>query len=198
MARVIHYHAHPGQKFSNTNRAMMRAASQVEGITRVDLYAEYPRYNVNTDREQARLLDHDVIVFQFPLYWYSSPSLVKEWIDLVLEHGFAYGAGGNKLAGKTLMLAITTAGPQDAYAPQGYQRHTLRTFLTPFEQTARLCKMQFAAPYVQYSALKTDAADHAAGFARLLQGLRDDRLDMRRALTAEVITHDTLPFVDEV
>jgi glutathione-regulated potassium-efflux system ancillary protein KefG len=197
MARVIHYYAHPGHRFSHANRAMTRAAAKIEGITQVDLYAEYPRHNINIDREQTRLLDHEVIVFQFPLFWYSAPSLVKEWIDLVLEHGFAYGAGGDKLAGKVLMLAVTAAGPDDAYTPNGYQHHSLRTFLTPFEQTAWLSKMRFAAPYVLYGALKSDPTRHAEGFARLLHGLRDDHYDLDRAVAAEIVTHDTLPLTQK-
>ncbi len=128
MSKLILYYAHPGQRFSNVNKAMWAAAQSVEGITRVDLYAEYPRFDINVDREQSRLLDHEVIVFQFPLFWYSTPSLVKEWQDLVLEHGFAYGTGGTELAGKTLMLAITAAGPEDAYTPKGYQHEVLPLF----------------------------------------------------------------------
>lgn len=197
MARVIHYYAHPGHRHSQTNRAMWQAAAGVAGITRVDLYAEYPRHNVHIDREQQRLRDHDVILLQFPIFWYSAPSLVKEWIDLVLEHGFAYGEGGTALAGKVLMLAVSAAGPEAAYTPQGYQHYPLRTFLTPFEQTARLSRMQFAAPYVRYGALKTDPAPHVAGFVRLLNALRDDRYDLAAAADG-VVTADTLPIRAEV
>ena len=54
----------------------------MEGVTFVDLYAEYPRFEIDVDREQARLLAHDVIVFQNPLFWYSTPAILKEWQDL--------------------------------------------------------------------------------------------------------------------
>ena len=107
MARLIVYYAHPGHKYSKANRAMVAQAREVRGISFVDLYAEYPRFDIDIDREQVRLLEHDVILFQFPMFWYSTPSLIKEWEDLVLEPGFAYGAGGDKLTGKRLMLAVT-------------------------------------------------------------------------------------------
>ena len=100
MASLIVYYAHPGHKHSHVNRQMARVAREVDGITCADLYHDYPRFDINVDIEQQRLLDHDVILFQFPVFWYSSPSIVKEWEDLVLEHGFAYGAGGDKLSGK--------------------------------------------------------------------------------------------------
>ena len=201
MPKVILYYAHPGQRFSNVNKAMWDAAQTLDDITRVDLYAEYPRFDINTDREQQRLLEHDIILFQFPLFWYSTPSIVKEWQDLVLEHGFAYGSGGTRLAGKRLMLALTAAGPQDAYTPEGYQHHHLRTFLRPLEQTASLCKMHFLPPYVLYGALKAPREDrvapHVAGYARLLAGLRDGRFDDYQADQHEVLTHATLPLWQE-
>ncbi|MDG3039772.1 NAD(P)H-dependent oxidoreductase [Roseicyclus marinus] len=196
MARIIQYFAHPGVSASRINAALWRTTEGVDGITRVDLYAAYPRYDIDIDAEQQRLRDHDVIVLQFPLFWYSCPALVKEWIDLVWEHGFAYGQGGTALRGKTLLLAISAGGPQDAYRPDGYQHHDLRSFLTPFEQTARLSGMDFLPPYVLYGALRADPAAHATGFARLLAALRDDRLDRDAAMGLPILTHDTLPIAE--
>jgi putative NADPH-quinone reductase len=201
MTRVIAYYAHPGHRFSQVNAQMYQQAQSVERLTLVDLYAEYPRFDIDIDREQQRLLDHEVIVFQFPLFWYSTPSILKEWQDLVLEHGFAYGTGGIRLAGKRMILAITAAGPEDAYTPDGYQHHHLRTFLRPLEQTATLCKMDFLPPYVLYGALKAPGAGqvkpHAAGYRRLLEGLRDDRFDAVAAAPQDVLTFDTLPIWQE-
>lgn len=197
MARLIVYYAHPGHRHSHVNRYMARAAEQVSGITFVDLYREYPRFDIDVDREQQRLLAHDVILFQFPLFWYSTPSLVKEWEDLVLEHGFAYGSGGTKLAGKTLMLAVTAAGPIEAYAHEGYQHYPLRTFLTPLEQTARLCKMHFPAPYTLYSSLKAPeeglVEPHVRGYRRLLESIRDDCYDFAATSSMDTVHFDDLP-----
>lgn len=192
MAKIIVYYAHPGQKFSRANQQMAKAAASVDGITFVDLYAEYPRHDIDVAREQDRLVSHDVIVFQYPTYWYSTPSLLKEWQDLVLQHGFAYGHGGDRLAGKTLLVATTLGGSDTAYTPNGYQHYPLRTFLTPLEQTARLCQMIFPAPYVLYSALKAhednEIAAHAAGYADLLSALRDNRLTLPGSDTHDVLT----------
>ena len=96
MSKLIVYYAHPGHKHSHVNKHMARAAARIDGITFVDLYADYPRFDIDVNVEQQRLLDHDVILFQFPLFWYSTPSIVKEWQDLVLEHGFAYGKESTK------------------------------------------------------------------------------------------------------
>jgi len=194
---VLVCYAHPGQRFSRANAALARVARSVPGISFLDLYAAYPRHDIHVDREQARLRDHDVIVLQYPLFWYATPSLLKEWIDLVFEHGFAYGHGGDALAGKVLMLAITAAGPAEAYTPGGYQGHPLRSFLLPMEQTARLCQMRFPAPYVLHGARQaregTEIADHATGYGRLLRALQAGDYDLDRAAEMEIVTAATLP-----
>ncbi len=196
MARLLVYYAHPGHKHSIANRALIVEAQAVEGLSFVDLYAEYPRFEIDIDREQQRLLGHDVIVFQFPMFWYSTPSLLKEWQDLVLEHGWAYGAGGDRLSGKRVVLAVTAAGPEDAYTPDGYQKHPIRTFLTPLEQTAKLCNMHFTPPYVLYGSLrarKTGRLEpHVAAYRQLLEAIRDDRFDFATAAGRQVIDPDSI------
>ena len=201
MTDLIVYYAHPGHKYSTANKQMVAEARKVDGITFVDLYAEYPRFEINIDREQQRLLDHDVVLLQFPMFWYSTPSLLKEWIDLVLEHGFAYGHNGDKLTGKCMVLAVTAAGNQEAYTQQGYQHYPIRTFLTPLEQTAKLCHMEFSAPYVLYGSLaaeeRGELQQHVDGYRRLLEAIRDDRYDFEAAVHGEVISCDALPLLAE-
>lgn len=197
MSKLIVYMAHPAQHYSRANTAMAARARQVTGITFVDLYAQYPRFDIDIDAEQARLVEHDVILFQFPMFWYSTPSIIKEWLDLVLEHGFAYGTDGDRLSGKTVMLAVTAAGPADAYTTDGYQHFPIRTFLTPFEQTARLCKMAFAPPYVLYASLRAAedgrVASHAEGYGALLEAIRDDTYDFSAAAERDTIDFNSLP-----
>ncbi len=197
MARLIVYYAHPGHKHSHVNCYMSQAAEAVDGITFVDLYRDYPRFDINVDVEQERLLEHDVILFQFPLFWYSTPSIIKEWQDLVLEHGFAYGTDGDRLEGKRMMLAVTAAGPEDAYTAGGYQHYPLREFLRPLEQTARLCSMTFAPPYVLYAALRAPSTGgvepHVQGYRRLLEAIRDDRYDWDAAARRETVDVESMP-----
>ena len=197
MTKLIVYYAHPGHKYSHVNQVMAGAAGDVDNITFVDLYREYPRFDIDVNVEQKRLLEHDVVLFQFPVFWYSTPSILKEWQDLVLEHGFAYGAGGDRLEGKRLMLAVTAAGPEEAYTHKGYQHYPIRVFLTPLEQTARLCKMRFPAPYVLYSALQAPGAGtlqpHVDGYRQLLEAIRDDRYDFDAAENMDVVGYENLP-----
>ncbi len=125
------------------------------------------------------LLNHDIIIWQHPFYWYSSPAIIKQWEDLVLEHGWAYGSNGTKLAGKKILNAITTAGSKDAYTIGGRNRFTIPQLLAPFDQTAYLCKMQYLPPYVLHSThryTKGDIDMFAVQYEQLLVALVNDRI----------------------
>jgi len=102
--RVLVLFAHPAVHHSRVQRALVTAARTVADITIHDLYDAYPDFDIDVAREQALLVSHDVIVWQHPFYWYSTPPLVKQWEDLVLEHGWAYGRDGNALQGKLWRL----------------------------------------------------------------------------------------------
>jgi glutathione-regulated potassium-efflux system ancillary protein KefG len=192
--RILVLLAHPVLERSRVNRRLVDAVRDLEGVTVHDLYEVYPTLDIDVRREQQLLLDHDVVAFQHPFYWYSVPSLLKEWQDLVLEHGWAYGANGTQLRGKLTFNAVTTGGPQQVYRPEGRNRFTMRQFLTPWDQTAWLCGMHFLAPFVTHGSfrLNTDAevAPHAAAYRRVLVALRDHRVDLERAARAERLNDD--------
>lgn len=98
----------------------------------------------DVEEERRLLREHDVIVWQFPWYWYAVPSLLKAWMDQVLTYGFAYGSEGTALHGKHLQLVISTGGPAAAYDAAGYNRFTMTELLRPLEATAHLCGMALA------------------------------------------------------
>ena len=189
MRRVLVLFAHPVLERSRVNRRLVSAIRDVENVTVHDLYEAYPTMSIDVAREQQLLAEHDVVVFQHPFYWYSVPSILKEWQDLVLEHGWAYGAGGTKLRGKITLNAITTGGPAAAYRKGGYNNFTVRELLAPWEQTANLCGMRYLAPFAVHAALRIasdeDVAQRREDYRRLIVALRDDRLDLERAARGE-------------
>lgn len=108
MKNVLVLLTHPSVETSTINAALFDAAQTLAHVTTVDLYKEYADFNIDIQKEQQRLLVHDVIIFLFPTYWYSTPALLKEWQDRVLEYGFAYGSTGDKLHGKSLICVTST------------------------------------------------------------------------------------------
>ena len=187
--RILILFAHPSQHRSEINLPLARASAGVEDVTLVDLYAEYPDYCIDIEREQQRLRNHDIVIFMFPLYWYSTPSILKEWQDLVLEYGFAYGHDGTALHGKRMLCAITAGGDEHAYRSSGYNHYSIRELLRPLEQTATLCGMVYLPPYSLFgsrTALEDGKLDeHVERWLKFLDCLRQGRIDYDRAAQAE-------------
>lgn len=178
---VLVLFAHPAIQKSRVNSALVAAIRHLPGVTFHDLYEAYPDMHIDVRAEQRLLEQHQLIIWQHPFYWYSSPAIVKEWQDLVLEYGFAYGRGGRALAGKMVLTAISTGGPPESYAATGYNHFTIREFLRPFEQTARLCHMEYLPPFVVQGTLRPEQwarMDYwAVQYREAVVALRDSRVD---------------------
>lgn len=187
--KVLVLFAHPVLERSRVNRRLAEAAAGLEGVTIHDLYESYPQLSIDARREQALLLQHQTIVMQHPFYWYSTPALLKEWQDIVLEHGWAYGKGGNHLVGKVLVSAITTGGPAMAYRKEGYNRFTMKELLAPLNQTAHLCGMRYLAPFAIHGSLRFESPEEVvpltSRYLKLLTALRDGEIDLDRAAEVE-------------
>ena len=149
-AKVLLLYAHPESQDSVANRVLLKPATQLSNVTVHDLYAHYPDFFIDIPHEQALLREHDVIVFQHPLYTYSCPALLKEWLDRVLSRGFASGPGGNQLAGKYWRSVITTGEPESAYRYDALNRYPMSDVLRPFELTAGMCRMHWLSPIIIY------------------------------------------------
>lgn len=183
--KILILFAHPLQERSEINLPLAKVAAQIEGVTLVDLYAEYPDFAIDIDKEQARLLSHDALIFLHPLYWYSTPAILKEWQDLVLEHGFAYGSKGTALHGKLFFSALSAGGLEAAYRAEGYNHFTIRELLNPLEQMANLSGMVYLPPFALFGARtaveENRVKHHVEDWQRLLIALRDDCLDITAA-----------------
>jgi len=184
LKQVLILFAHPALQKSRVNRVLIQGVRDLPGVTFHDLYEAYPDFDIDVRREQQLLLDHDIVVFMHPFFWYSTPAILKEWQDLVLEHGWAYGREGTALRGKTFLNAITTGGREVAYQREGYNRYTIQELLAPLEQTARLCGMQVLPPFVAHGTHGMTGEEirrHADDWRRTVEALRDERLDAEAA-----------------
>ena len=155
MARkILVLFAHPAIHRSIINRKLIRVYKEFSNVTFHDLYDNYPEFMIDTDYEQQLLMENELIVFHHPIYWYSAPPILKQWLDLVLKSGFAYGEGGNALNGKKLLSVVSTGQAKMAFSHQGVHRFKVRQFLLPFEQTAEFCGMDYLPPFVTHGPLR--------------------------------------------
>jgi glutathione-regulated potassium-efflux system ancillary protein KefG len=172
--------AHPNLPKSRINAELLRAAGGQERVTLHVLYACYPDFAVDGDRERRLLDEHRTIVLQFPFRWYSTPPLLKLWLDEVLAHGYAYGTGGTALHGKVLQLAISTGRPAHEYRRDGDAGFTMAELLRPFEVTARLCGLRFAEPFLVHGGRQIPdsiLAEHARQYQKLLANMGGSAVD---------------------
>ncbi|MGF7218281.1 glutathione-regulated potassium-efflux system ancillary protein KefG [Spirosoma lacussanchae] len=179
MARVLIQFAHPVLSKSRVHAALIRHCSSLNNVTVNDLYERYPDLYIDVDREQRLLLNHDIIVLQHPFYWYSSPAIIKQWFDLVLEHNWAYGSQGRALVGKKMMNVISCGGSREAYSATGFNRYTINQLLYPFDQTAVRCNMSYLPPFVIHQTHRiTDEQllAYSEEFRLMISALADERI----------------------
>ncbi len=154
---------HPNFSESRANVAMVRAAQMMNGIEIIDMYAQYAGKSIDVELETARLLAAERIVLQFPVQWYASPALLKQWLDDVFTSLYYvnYAEGGQRLEGTPLLVAATAGNQIDAYTPTGLNFFALETLLQPLEATAYRCKLPWYPPFLAYRANKLDTGELA-------------------------------------
>lgn len=98
----------------------------------------------------------DYIIFQFPLWWFSVPAILKGWLDRVLVKGFAYDTGkifsNGLLKEKSASVIVTTQSPETAYQIEGVHGCTIDAFLHPIHHTLRFSGIHILEPFVIYGA----------------------------------------------
>jgi glutathione-regulated potassium-efflux system ancillary protein KefG len=184
--KILILFAHPLFEKSNANDILVQHIPDSQNITFHDLYQEYPEFDIDMKREQELLMLHDIIIWHHPMYWYSCPPLLKQWIDIVLEHGWAYGREGFALKGKILLQAITTGGRKENYCATGRDVFTIPQLLQPFSQTARVCNMTYLPPFVVHGthSMTTDGYnENAALYRQVLEYLENKELDLEELAT---------------
>lgn len=144
MSNVLIISGHTNLSNSIANRKILETVhTLLPNAEIVKLDELYPDFKIDTAREQQRLLHADVIVLQFPVFWYSAPSLLHRWMEETFLHGFSHGRTGDKLKGKKLVLSVTAGAPLSAYTHNGAMGCELDELLTAFKATCRLCQMQY-------------------------------------------------------
>jgi len=152
--------AHPNFEKSLANKTIINEIEGRVGKSNIrNLTALYPDFVIDVKKEQEALLEADNVIFQFPCYWYSIPPIMKQWIDQVLEYGFAYGEGGESLKGKNFIVSMTSGTPQEAFQRGGANGYTVAEFLKPVEQTAALIQMNYITPICSHS-MVAHTAEH--------------------------------------
>ena len=139
MANVLIISGHPDLKRSVANRLILeKMETEFPGARVRRLDTLYPDGKIDVPAEQQALREADVIVWQFPLYWYALPALMKKWLDDTFTHGFSHGSKGTALRGKKLILSFTAGAPAAAYTHEGFMGRTIEEIIAPLGVCAKL------------------------------------------------------------
>ena len=185
MTRVLIVAGHTGQGGSVANATISdELEARLPGAVvdpLADLYSA--DFQIDVPAEQAKLEAADVVVLQFPIFWYSMPSLLQRWMEQVFVHGWSHGSTGNHLCGKKVILSLTTGAPAALYAHDGAMGHTIAELCAPIDATCRLTGMEIAGTIwtdgvsyqsrtdsASFAAIKERAAEHAERVVALIEG----------------------------
>lgn len=144
MKKVLILYGHTDPDDSVANKKILEVvAQQMPEAEIVTLAQLYPDFKIDIEKEQQRLLASDIIVFEYPVFWYSCPSILHRYIEQVFQHGFSHGSTGDKLKGKKLVLSFTTGAPAEMYSHDGAMGFTIDDFNDWAVATARLTQMDY-------------------------------------------------------
>lgn len=117
MKNVLIIAGHPELRDNSfANKIILEDLERLLPAATVDRLGDlYPDYRIDVEAEQKKLVGADIIVLQFPIFWYSMPALLAKWMEDVFVHGFSHGATGKALTHKKLLLSFTTGAPASAY-----------------------------------------------------------------------------------
>lgn len=140
--------AHPQFEHSIANKTISDIVSREEPNLEIrNIHQLYPNYQIDVKAEQTALLAHDLVILQYPMYWFNMPAILKIWFDEVFTYQFAYGSKGNKLKGKYLLPSLTIGQPAVNFKEKDH--FLVDDFLQPVKRSAEYAQMN----YLDYIAL---------------------------------------------
>lgn len=153
---VLYAHPYPGK--SRATQRLLQVLQEQADFEIHSLYERYPDFDIDVQAEQQALQAAQNLVWLSPVYWYGVPALLKHWMDMVLEYGWAYGPGGTVLQGKRCWWIASAGAEQAQYSSQGSHRRPFAEYLAPIEGSALYCGMEWLPPFVVHAFGQADSA----------------------------------------
>lgn len=129
-----------------------------------NLQSSYPQGKIDPSKEHSLLENNGPVVLQFPLYWFNSPPMMKQWMDVVLSLDWAYGSKF-KLTGKKIALAVTCGASELTYTRDGDIGLSVEELLNSFIISIRFCKAEYAGLFAFYGANDSGNKDNISSIS---------------------------------
>jgi NAD(P)H dehydrogenase (quinone) len=123
----------------------------------------------------------DVMIWQFPLWWFGLPGVLKGWADRVFAMGRTYGGGHiygtGMFRGKRAMLSLTTGGPEESYLKGGFNGDLMGVLRPIHRGIFEFLGFDVLSPHVVYGPVRMSDEQRRqalAAYAERLGGLADE------------------------
>ena len=127
------------------------------------------------EQEMEKLEQCDLMIWQFPLWWFSVPAILKGWVDRVFAMGRVYGGGriyeNGLFTGKRALLSLTTGGGPEHYRPDGLQGDMLGILRPLHRGILEFTGFTVLAPHITYSPARKSEEDLTAELQRFASRL---------------------------
>ncbi len=177
MKNILIVSGHTDLNNSVANKKILQELNKRLPNAEIDYLSKlYHDYKIDVEKEQNKLLKADIIVLQYPVFWYSMPSLLERWMEETFKHGFSHGSTGDKLKGKKVIASLTTGAPAQTY-------NNIDDFLNPIKSSCKLCQMEYVGNIVTYGVsyqlrnekgkeIEEKAIDHADRLIEMLENYK--------------------------
>lgn len=136
--------SHPNISNSVMNKHLADILTKKENFSIRHLDKMRENGSFDLEAEKKFIADADTIIWQFPLYWYSCPSSLRDWQDQVMS-AIVYSAN-NILKGKSVQVIFTAGAGKENYCREGLNYYTTDEMLRPLEMTAKAAGMVWKEP----------------------------------------------------
>ena len=138
--------------------------------------SEVGGFALQVELEIAKIEAADLMIWQFPLWWFGLPAILKGWVDRVFAMGRTYGMGHSYgtgvFRGKRALLSLTTGGPEESYAADGFNGD-LEAVLRPIHRgMLEFVGFDVLAPQIHYGPVRADATQRGAWLAAWSERLK--------------------------
>jgi len=144
--------SHPNMANSKVNKALKNAALECQNLNLSELYAKYPNEKIDVKAEQELLLNHEKIIFQFPVFWYATPPLLKKYFDEVFSYGFAYGEKARALKGKEFGFCLSFGDEEQSFEKEGKVGFSVDEIITPFKAMSKFVGAKYGGYFAVFDA----------------------------------------------
>ncbi|KAM3918230.1 NAD(P)H dehydrogenase [quinone] 1-like isoform 2-T2 [Leptodactylus fuscus] len=113
------------------------------------------RLSKDIREEQKKVEKADLIIFQFPLYWFGLPAIMKGWVERVFSIGFAYSFqtmySEGPFKNKKALLSFTTGAPESMTSSKGINGD-INVILWPMQNgILNFCGFNVLEPQISYA-----------------------------------------------